>query len=167
MEKKKKIICISAVVVSVITAFLLGCFIGCNVCCNHKGKGKKTFKVKSINFYSVKKHIGEQITKDEKNAIKLFVDGFENCLEENLNENDKKDVEAIKKEVLELAKENTRIKIDIKDLKNKDAKDVIKKVRKCIKKSKKHMTKTDKRILNQGISKMKMEDIILMFHGIR
>ena len=160
---KQKIIAISAVVVAIISAFLMGCFVGCNLCAKHKGFKKPT----DIKFYEVKKNIGKQIANDEKQAIKIFVDNFEKCLNEKLEDGEKNDLNAIQNEVLEIAKENHKIKVRIVDLKNKNASVVVKKVRRCAGFSKKHMTKTDKRLMRGGLSKMKIEDIIKLFHGIR
>ena len=161
---KQKIICISSCVICVVASFLLGAFIGCNYCCNNK---KSVKYKKTISFYAVKKHIGEKMTEDEQKSVKIFVNGFEDCLKETLDNEEKTDLETIKKEVLDLSKENTRVLVNIADLKGKNVPVVVKKVRKCIRKAKKHMTKMDKRFLNKGISKMKIEDIISMFHGIR
>ena len=114
---KQKIITISAVVVAIISAFLLGCFVGCNLCAKHKGFKKPSY----IKFYEVNKNIGKQVANDEKQAIKIFVDNFEKCLNENLDENEKGDLNAIQNEILEIAKENHKIKVKITDLKNKNA----------------------------------------------
>ena len=161
---KQKIVCVSSCVICVIASFLLGAFIGCNYCCHHK---KDARYKKIISFYSVKKHIGEKMSEDEQKAVKIFVNGFEDCLMETLDNGEKKDLETIKNDVLNLSKENTKVIVNIEDLKTKNAPVVVKKTRKCIKKTKQHMTKMDKRLLNKGISKMKIEDIISMFHGIR
>lgn len=160
---KQKIICISSCVVCVVASFLLGLFVGCNFCHN-----KKSFKPqKQIKFYSIKKNLDKKILQDEQKAVNIFVGEFEDCLVKTLEDNEKQTLESITKEVLDIAKENTKVAVNVKELKTPNAPIVVKKVRKCISKSKHHMTKTDKRLLNGGISKMKIDEMIKLFHGVK
>jgi len=164
--KKQKIMLYIASVLTLFLMFWLGLFMGCKFCC--AGKMKNSYLNREIKFYTVKKHIGKQMAEKERSAIMIFKTNSERCLQENLAGDEKEKLEAIKSEVLELAKDNTSIRFKLSDLKSgKDADSLAKKVRRCFMETKKHMTKTDRRLLHSAITKMKIENIIEVFYGIK
>ncbi|MBQ7537117.1 MAG: hypothetical protein IJT14_03270 [Rickettsiales bacterium] len=164
--KKQQIMLYIASVLTLFLTFWLGLFIGCKFCCSDKVK--KNYLNREIKFYTVKKHLGKQMEEKEKNAMMIFKTNSERCLQEKLEGNEKEKLEAIKSEVLNLAKDNTSIRFKLSDLRSgKDADTLAKKVRRCFMETRKHMTKTDRRLLHSAITKMKIDDIIGMFYGIK
>ena len=105
---------------------------------------------------------------EEKKAIKLFIISYEECLSNNLDVQEKEQLIRIQNEVLKLAEGNKKIKFNIKNLESvKDNDVVVKKVRRCQKNSYKHITKEDRRFIRSGLSKMSINNVIAMYHGIR
>ena len=116
----------------------------------------------------IKKHINEETNDMEKNALKLFVVSYERCLKQELTAQETQQLTNIQTEVLALSKGNDKIKFKISDLASaKGAVSTVKKTRKCQKQTYKHMTKTDRRLLKKAISKLSLQTIVSMYHGIR
>ena len=161
-SKKKKIILSTIIIVSLLLSFGIGVLLG------QKIKHIKISKNKFITFYQVKKHINEETNDMEKNALKLFVVSYERCLKQELTAQETQQLTNIQTEVLALSKGNDKIKFKISDLASaKGAVSTVKKTRKCQKQTYKHMTKTDRRLLKKAISKLSLQTIVSMYHGIR
>ena len=168
MSKQKKTVAVLSVVIALIASFLLGCFIGCNVC----SKVKKQKKQKPIKFSIIEKYFGKKLSKEEEESIKLFRNNTEVCLKYKLKDEESEILNKIENEVLDLAKENKEVSFKLGDLQvvkdnPKETKKVLKKLRKCVKESKKHMTKLDKKNMKKGIEKMEMKEVIKLYHGVR
>ena len=162
ISSKKKIVLLFIVVFLLLISFCLGVLVG------QKTKHFKVSKSKFITFYQVKKHINKETNNEEKNALKLFIIPYEECLKTELTSTEKQNLLEIQKEVLSMAKGNDKVKFKMYDLQSaKKATTTIKKTRKCQKKAYKHMTKSDKRLLRSALSKLKIDNIIAIYHGIR
>ena len=165
---KKKVILSICVICIAIISFVSGYFTGISSC---NTKSYKHFKQKSISFFSVKKHLGEKISQEEKHATKIFIATYEECLQEKLDKNEIDVLENIKLEVLNLSKNNEKIKFKLSDLKsynnNQNSKKIVKQARKCQKTAYKHMTKNDKRLFKKSLSKMPVKDIVSIYYGIK
>ena len=162
MEKKRKILICFLSILALLVSFGIGFFIG------QKYKFFKYSKRNNISFYSVKKNEGKEMSAEEKKAIKLFIMSYEECLANNLDVQEKEQLIRIQNEVLKLAEGNKKIKFNIKNLENvKENDGIVKKVRRCQKNSYKHITKEDRRFIRSGLSKMSINNVIAMYHGIR
>ena len=165
---KKSIILSCIITLAVLASFFIGLLIGSYTKPFSRHKSKKS---KYVSFYSVKKHLGEETSDKEKQAIKMFIIPYEECFRNSLNEEEKNAIKNIQEEVIDMAKENTKIKFKINELdaykNNVNSKIAVKKTRKCQKQAYKHMTKTDKRLFRSGLSKMSIDNVISIFHGIR
>ena len=115
-----------------------------------------------------KKYAGQELSEKEKKDVEVFVLPYETCIRRNLDKQDRNIVLNIQKEVIELAKDNNKIKFKINDLKSaKDNKRIIDVVRKCQKQTYKAMKKDEVKNFKKAIKKLKMVDIISIFHGIK
>ena len=168
MDLKKKIILFSIYFVSILLAFATGVLIGT------KTKVFKKYKTKNdkyISFFSVKKHLGEETSKKEKQAMRMFIIPYEECFRNELSDEERNIVKDIQNEVMAMSQNNEKIKFKINELetvKNNDgAKKAVSKTRKCQKQAYKHMTKTDKRLFKSALSKLSINNVIAIFHGIR
>ncbi len=170
MIKKDKIILSIAIIISAVIVFVSGVFIGSKTKIFDNPKYKRD---KYIVFYQ-SKNIGKskkEMNDAEKKTLKTFIGLYEKCVRNHLNENDRKIVKSIEKEVLEMSKNNTKIKFRVSDLdafkNNKDAKKTISKMRKCLKNVYKSLSKQEKKELRLSFSKLSIDSIISIFHGIR
>ena len=67
-----------------------------------------------------------------------------------------------------MSENNEKIFFKISEVADTENKKVaVRKVKKCQKKAYEHMTKTDKRMMKSCLKKMKIQDIINIFHGIK
>ena len=162
MSKKMKIFLCIASVVALLLSFFIGFFVGQN-CKKFKSK-----KEKMIKFYNVKKYRNKEATRAEKDALKMFVMSYEECLKNNLTSQEEKNVNEIQQGVLKMSENNEKISFKIGDVANTETKKLaVRKVKKCQKNAYEHMTKTDKRMMKSCLKKMKIQDIVAIFHGIK
>ena len=163
MDKKGKIFLSGCIILVSFLSFALGFTIG------SKNKCFKKNKAKSIQFYQVKKYVGKEMSGKEKEMVKKFVVSYEVCLKDILNEIEQNKMSEIQNEVKDMAKNNTKVKFELKDLKSYDAngKQVVGKMKKCQRQSYKNIAKKDKKLLFSGFRKMNINDLINIFHGIR
>ena len=163
MQTKHKVILISTIVAIAIMSFFCGFYVG-----NHYKFYKKHKNAKTIKFYQTKKYAGQELSEKEKKDVEVFVLPYETCIRRNLDKQDRNIVLNIQKEVIELAKDNNKIKFKINDLKSaKDNKRIIDVVKKCQKQTYKAMKKDEVKNFKKAIKKLKMVDIISIFHGIK
>ena len=167
MKKKEKIILSGLVIVSVLIAFVVGILAGSKT----RSFSKKEIQDKYITFFSSKKYFGKETSKEEKQAIAMFVAPYEECFKNTLNNEEIKIIKNLQKEVIEMSKNNKKIKFKINDLKsvNKDdnLKKAVLKTRKCQRVAYKHMTKSDKRLFWKALSKLSIDNVISIFHGVK
>ena len=166
-KNKKKIKIIALSVVSCAVIFLLGVCIGAK----HFGiQNKKIkFETKTIRFYTIKKMLGKTMTNDEKVVVKKFQENTENCINAMSSENKNK-VDALKNEILSLTKSNDKIVFRLKDLNSLNRKEVVaiaKKIKKCNVKGVKALNKDERKTFKRATSKMKIDDIIKLYNGIK
>jgi len=168
MKIKNKIILFIIILAITVVSFLAGLFFGSEV---KSQKSSFSYLKKNVSFYSVKKHKGKEMTNEEKRAVKMFVSDYEECYRNELKWSEQKIMNDVKKEVMEMAKNNERITFKIKDLKsiknNNDIEYVVKKVIMCQRKAYKHLIKVDKRLFKTALSKIPIDNIISLYHGIR
>ena len=158
-NKKLCLIASCAVIISFICGFFVGQLFKCN---------KVAVKQKTITFKQIKNKVNKEVLQNESSALKVFINSYEECLSDNLNSEEYKKMLEIQKEVLEMSKGNTSVKFKVNDLKSSQgAKKVIKDIRKCQKIATIHLTKNDKRLMKSAISKMELQSIIAIYHGIR
>ena len=168
MKKEKKIALSGLIIILVFIAFVIGVLVGSKT----KYFSKKNIKNKYITFFTSKKYLGKETSNDEKQAIAMFVAPYEECLKNKLNSEEKKIIKDLQKEVIEMSKNNTKIKFKIDDLKSFDKNDdsskkAVLKLRKCQKVAYKHMTKSDKRLFWKALSKLSIDNVISIFHGVK
>ena len=162
MTKKVKIMLCVASIVAISLSFFIGFFVGQNC------KKIKSKKEKMIKFYNVKKYRNQEATREEKDALKMFVMSYEECLKNSLDNDEEQSITKIQKDVLKMTENNEKISFKISDVANtKDKKNAVKKVKKCQKQSYSHMTKSDKRMMRSCLKKMRIQDIVNVFHGIK
>ena len=162
MSKKNKIFVCVASIVAIALSFFIGFFVGQNC------KKFKPRKEKIVKFYNVKKYNNQEATHAEKDALKMFVMSYEECLKNDLNPREENVLAEVQKDVLSMSANSEKISFKISDVANTEGKKkAIKKVKRCQKKAYAHMTKTDKRMMKSCLKKMKLQDIINIFHGIR
>ena len=157
-----KIFACIATVAAIVLSFFVGFFVGRNC------KTIKPRKEKMVKFYNVKKYNNQEATRAEKDALKMFVMSYEECLNNDLTKPEQKVVAEIQKNVLKMSENNEKIFFKISEVADTENKKVaVRKVKKCQKKAYEHMTKTDKRMMKSCLKKMKIQDIINIFHGIK
>lgn len=164
-KKKVKIVALSTILCLLV--FSLG------VCIGAKYFGiqnkKIQFEAKIIRFYTIKKMLGKTITSDEKNVIGRFQENTEKCMND-LSTEEKNKVDIITNEVLSLAKNNDKVTFRLKDLKSLNRKELItlaKKIKRCNVRGVKALKKDERKILRIATSKMKIDDVIKLYNGIK
>ena len=113
--------------------------------------------------------LGKTITSDEKNIIGRFQENTEKCMN-NLSTEEKNKVDIITNEVLSLAKNNDKVTFRLKDLKSLNRKELItlaKKIKRCNVRGVKALKKDERKILRIATSKMKIDDVIKLYNGIK
>lgn len=161
-NNKQNIIFCIVLVASIVVSFGLGFAVGKNY------KQHKKQKKSIVKFFQSNKHVGKELTKEEKQGVRYFIVPYEECLGSTLDVDEKNEMLAIQKDVIDLAKDNNKVKINLDKLKSaKDKKVLIKKIKKCQKQAYKNMTKENKKNMRKGIKKMDIVSIISMFHGVK
>lgn len=159
---KKKIISLTIIGVSM---FVLGFVFGQIWSLNEYTKTDKKHYTNTIKFWTVKKKTGQAFTKDENHALSIYRDQVNKCIETSLSQQELKTSQEIENKALNMSQDSTKLEIPY-DSFSPEEQNVIKKVKKCNSMAKKHITKMDKRILNSAISKMQLQDIIKLRHGV-
>lgn len=156
--------------IAVVSIFSFGYIAGRNSCSynvSHLNNRAKKDIVHKVKFWTSKKNIGQKQTKSESIALNIFKTNLTKCLDESLNKDEKNEIENIKTTLKKIAKESSIIEIKYQELGNeKDIVKIAKKVKKCHKVARSHMTKSDIRMMKSGISKMKIEQVIDFFEGL-
>lgn len=168
-DKKKKIKIGFVVIVSAIVIFLLGLCVGIH-CFSKSGSRKVKFEATQIRFYSIKKMLGKELVKEEKEVVKTFKNNVDECLNNKITKEEKEVIENIKDEVLEMAEKNDKIVFRIKDLNScKDKKNikVAKNILYCNRKAKRSLTKEERKLLYKATSKMQIKDVINLYNAIK
>ena len=131
----------------------------------------KVKKERSVKFFQ-HKLFGKKFTKNESIVLKKTKQSIDKCVKETLDTDQQKILQNIVDEVLELAKDNNKVSFKISALQSvknnrKESNVVVKKTRKCVKKTNKTLTKQEKKDLRSAIKKQSIVDNIKFYNGIK
>jgi hypothetical protein len=164
-----------AIVVIAISIFSIGYVAGYNGRCNHSRSfyshnqsNKDATVVKKVRFWTSKKHKGESKTKDESVALDMFKTNLIKCLERTLSNDELENLKIVKSRVIDkIGKKDRSIEFGYDEIGDNEFEimQLAKKVKKCKKETKKHMTKQDGRLFRSAVSKMELKEMVDFFEG--
>ncbi|MEN9782418.1 MAG: hypothetical protein RL208_568 [Pseudomonadota bacterium] len=164
-----------AIVVIAISIFSVGYVAGYN---SRYGYGKKSYSstqyhndgvvVKKVRFWTSKKHRGEAKTKEESVVLDMFKTNLTKCLERTLSNDELENLKIVKGRVVgKIGKKDHSIEFGYDEIGDNEFEimQLAKKVKKCKKDTKKHMTKQDGRLFRNAVSKMELKEVVDFFEG--